>query len=273
MEKTMSTRKIVTLIVAGALALVGIGGAFAFTKVSAQAAEPQATQAPSAAQQPLTDPLAQPDTLQGFTRGGQPGGAQETNLAKALGITLEQLQAAYQTANTEALKEAVSKGLITQAQADQITANGLPNHPLREFGGPGTTGIDYDALLAKALGITTDQLKSARQQVEMARLDAAVASGQMNQAQADEMKAREALAGDAKFQASMKTSFEASVAQAVSDGIITQAQADQIIKNNTGMPFLGGAGGHGGRGGHGRGGPDGFGPQSQPTNPIPPTGN
>jgi hypothetical protein len=269
----MSTRKLVTWIMAGALALVGMGGALAYSKVSAQAADPTAT-VTAPAQQTTTVPQSAPNALKGAGRGGQADTAQDTDLATALGITLEKLQAAYQTANTEALKEAVSQGLITQAQADQITANGLPNHTLREFGRPGTTGIDYDALLAQALGITTDQLKSARQQVETARIDAAVASGQMTQAQADEMKARDALAGDAKFQASMKTSFEAAVAQAVSDGVITQAQADQIIKNNTSMPFLGGQGGpggHGGRGGHG--GPGGLDPQSQQANPAPSTGN
>ena len=156
-----------------------------------------------------------------------------------------------------------------------MTANGLSNRALREFGQPGTNGIDYDTLLAKALEITTDQLKTARQQVETARLDAAVANGQMTQAQADEMKARTALAGDTKFQASMQTAFAASVAQAVSEGVITQAQADLIIKNSSGMSFLGGPGGHGGgpggRGGHG--GPNGLTPPAQQANPVPSTGN
>jgi len=55
------------------------------------------------------------------------GGFSQQELATALGIDLPTLQAAYKSANTEALKEAVSKGLITQQQADQITARALTN--------------------------------------------------------------------------------------------------------------------------------------------------
>jgi len=76
-------------------------------------------------------------------------------------------------------------------------------------------------------------------------LDAQVASGQITQAQADGIKAHDALFAHAKFQAGMKSAFEADVKQAVSDGVITQTQADQIIKDNAaGHGFLGG--GHAG---------------------------
>lgn len=251
----MSRTKIISMIVAGALALVSIGGAIAYTGVSAQATEATPT---------LQTTQAAPTTQGAPARGGLKDGAQDTDLAAALGITVEKLQGAYQTANTEALKEAVSKSLLTQAQADQMAANGLSNRPLRGFEISGTSGVDYNALLANALGITTDQLQAARQQVETARLDAAVTSGQLTQAQADEIKARDALSGNAAFQASMKTAFEAAVKQAVTDGVITQAQADLIINNSTGMNFLGGPGGHGGRGGHG--GPLGI-PDAAPQTP------
>jgi hypothetical protein len=266
-ENRMTKTKLVSLIVVGTLALVGIGGAFASYKVAAQTLSPQTTQV-APAQQSGANNQALSDTGLGHNKGGQPDGAQDTDLAAALGVTLEQLQTAYQGANKEALTEAVSKGLITQAQADQMSANGLPNRPLREFGNQSANGVDYDALLAKALGITTDQLTAARLTVETTRLDAAVASGQLTQAQADEMKGRAVLAGDVKFKASMQAAFEASVNQAVSDGVITQAQADLIIKNSTGMPFLGGPGGHGGHGGFG-----GYAPQHQQTSPSTSTGN
>ena len=272
----MSKLKITGMIVAGAMALVALGGAFAFSKVSAQSPTPTVAPAsPGTQAQPNTQTQQNPSK---GMRGGPGGGTQNADLASALGITVEKLQAAYQTANAAALKEAVSKGLLTQAQADQITANGLPNRPLREFGKPGTNGVDYNALLANALGITTDQLTSAQQKAEAARVAAAVASGQMSQAQADAMQAHQALFGNAKFQASMKSAFEASVKQAVTDGVITQAQADAIIAEQANNTFPGGFGGHGGPGGPGGGrgghrGPGGFAnpngaQQNQQTNPT-----
>ena len=271
----MSKIKITAMIVAGALALAAFGGAFAFSNVAAQSPTP--TVVPGSA---VPNTATQPNTQKGV-RGGPDNGTQNADLAAALGITVEKLQSAYQSANAAALKEAVSKGLITQAQADQFTANGLPNSPMHEFGKPGSNGVDYNALLANALGITTDQLTAAQQKAEDARIAAAIASGQITQAQADQMKAqaeqmkaREALYGNAKFQASIKSAFTASVAQAVTDGVITQAQADAILAEQTNTVFpgagFGGPGGHGdGRGGSGGpfDGPNSA-PQTQPTTPT-----
>jgi hypothetical protein len=208
------------------------------------------------------------------------GGYSEQDLATALGITTDQLQAAYTAANTAAVKEAVSKGLITQAQADQITSNGGDLRQLERFGVfNGTNALDYNALLANALGVTTDKLKAAQQQAVNTNLDNAVKNGNMTQAQADEIKGRNALANDAKFQAAMKTAYEAALKQAVSDGVITQAQADAILQSQSqqGGFFGGGPGfgpgpdfgpGHGGHGGFGR--PDfNGGPGFNPNNPAP----
>jgi hypothetical protein len=92
-------------------------------------------------------------------------------------------------------------------------------------------------------------------------LDTAVTNGSITQAQADQAKGSYALENNAKFQASMKSAYEAAVNQAVADGVITQAQADLILKNSNALHFggmggFGGPGGFGGRGGHGgRGGP------------------
>ena len=97
-----------------------------------------------------------------------------------------------------------------------------------------------------------------------ADLDATVQSGQLTQAQADDMKARDALMSNTKFQTSMKSAYQAAVQQAVSDGVITQAQADQILKDNP-NGFQGGPGGMGGRGGPGRRGGQGA-PNGNPGN-------
>jgi hypothetical protein len=160
--------------------------------------------------------------------GGAQVGASDAELAKALGISEEQLQAAYDTAGAEALKEAVAKGLITQAQADQMSARG--NRFLFHLGKPGSTEtVDSEALLAKALNITTEQLQAARLEAFNASLDAALQAGTLTQAQVDQMKGMQALANDDAFQSGLTAAFEAQVKEAVTRGTITQAQADAIL--------------------------------------------
>jgi len=209
---------------------------------------------------------------------GRPGdrdGASQEQLASALGITTDELTAAYEKANQAALDKAVAEGLITQAQADELTQNsGADVFPFggRWQGWLSQKGIDYDALLADALGISTDELNAARQKAQEAALDQAVADGRLTQEQADLMKARQALYGNTKFQSAMQTAFEDAVKQAVSDGVITQAQADALLAEKAAMGDRGGFGGmfggHGGRGGHGGpGGRGGFGPGDQSTTP------
>jgi hypothetical protein len=244
----MSKRKVTTLILSVALTLMAFGGIFVYSHAAAQSPTPGA---PAQSTQTAPTDQSAPNPQPGMRGGPQDGAAHDAELAAALGISTEKLQAAFQSANEAALKEAVSQGLMTQAQADELSANGLPTRPLREI----ERGADYEALLAKALGISTDQLKAARQQVETAHIDAMLADGQITQTQADDMKARNALFADAKFQASMKSAFEAGVQQAVTDGILTQAQADQIIKDNAAGPGLPMGGGRGGPGGHGDRGP------------------
>ncbi len=116
----MRRKKFVLFGIIGAVLLGLAGGALAVTNVFAQAPAPT----PAA-------PNGQVQSGPGFgLRGGGFGGYSEQDLATALGIDVTRLQAAYAAANAEALKEAVSKGLITQAQADQITARGINNRPL-----------------------------------------------------------------------------------------------------------------------------------------------
>jgi hypothetical protein len=197
-----------------------------------------------------------------FGRGLKGGGTSDQDLATALGIDLTKLQAAYTTATNDAVAQAVAAGQITQSQADQIKANGNRFEDLSRYG---ATGIDYNALLAKALGITTDQLTAGYVKAYNTAIDARVTAGTLTQTQADLMKGEYALSNNAKFQSAMQSAYTAAVNQAVTDGVITQAQADQILKQNSGS-FMGGFGGrggpggfggdHGGKGGHGgRGGP------------------
>ena len=251
-------KRFLSLIVVGALAAAGVFGAFVYRSVSAQAPTPT----PAAPATPNGAAPAQPGWGKGM-RGGFQGANPGQQLADALGITLDKLQAAETAADAEAIKEAVAKGLLTQAQADRLSANAAKGPRFGEFGRFGAnSGIDYNALLAQALGITSDQLKTAQQKVQDDNLAAAVTSGAITQDQADLIKARQALANNSAFKNNLQSAYEAALKQAVTDGVITQAQADAILKEQSAAPGFPGMGprggffgGFGGPGGRGRGGP------------------
>jgi hypothetical protein len=230
----------------GALALTAALGAVAYQSVLA--ATPTATTTGTTGSNPPVGP--------GWEGGrGMHGGYTSQQLADALGITVDALNTAYQNAYSAALKDAVSKGLITQAQADQLTANGAA-FPYGDRWDNWLTqnGIDFNTYLADALGVSVDTLKTAYQTAYNTNIDQMVTNGNLTQTQADLMKGQYALYNDSTFQSSMKSAFTTAVNAAVASGVITQSQADQILSNNSNMlmPGMGGFGGPGGP--HGRGG-------------------
>lgn len=131
--------------------------------------------------------------------------------------------------------------------------------------------MDFDALLAAELGISVDELEAAREKAKELGLQAAVDNGNITQAQADQMKARAALmpyldrqtltakvlgmsAEDLQaaleggstiqdllsaeglnaidFQKALLDAYQAAIQQAVQDGVITQAQADEFLNDD-----------------------------------------
>ncbi|GIV64137.1 MAG: hypothetical protein AB1457_07850 [Chloroflexota bacterium] len=174
-------------------------------------------------------------------------------LAEALGITTDELNSAYQQAMQSAVQEGVEKGLITQAQADAIL-NGTGR-----FGGKGMlgwlfqNGVDFEAHLAEALGISVDDLQNAYVKAAEIRLEQAVADGRITEEEANLLRARHALFNNEAFQNSMQAAFENAVQEAVTNGIITQEQADLILQQG-GFGMRGGFMGFGGCLGGGRGG-------------------
>jgi hypothetical protein len=242
----MQHKKAISIFILGALTLAVIFGTVAYQTVLA--ATPTTTSTATTTQ---ADP--------GWVKGKGPnGGYTSDNLANALGITVDELTAAYQEAYTSALNQAVSQGLITQAQADDLTTNG---HAF-PYGGRwedflSQNGIDFNTFLAEALNISVEELKVAHQTASYAGIDQAVTDGKITQEQADLMKGRYALYNDNTFQSSMQSAYSEAVNQAVAAGVITQSQADQILSQSTNMfsPGMGGWGGQGGHGGpRGRGG-------------------
>ncbi len=162
----------------------------------------------------------------GFDRGGRFGFGSSFDydafMAEELGVTVADLQAARQAAQEAALEQAVADGVITTEQAELVKAR----HALRQY-------INNEEILANVLGITTDELESARQEGK----SLPYLLGELGLEPAD-------------IQAALQTAYEDALQQAVEDGIITDAQAEQLQQNGFGGRGLGMPGfGTPGRGG------------------------
>jgi len=145
-------------------------------------------------------------------------------LASALGVSVVTLENARESARDAALAQALADGEITQEEYDLIQAR----QALQDYS-------DRDAMLADALGITPAELQAAQE------------AGKRVPDLLDELGIEQAA-----FQADIQAAQEAAYAQAVADGVITQEQADQIQEGGQGGP--GGSDGHGRPGGHRPGG-------------------
>ncbi len=157
-------------------------------------------------------------------------------LADALGITVEDLQAARLKAEQAAVQKMLDEGWIGQKQADLM----LARLALRDY-------LDRDVLTAEALGITVEDLQAARDEGKTLR-------DLLDEQNIDPQDFRDAL----------QEAHQAAIDQAVQEGVITQEQADLLQNARPGFDGGFGPGGHpGGRGGSrpGPGGPGmGFGP-------------
>ena len=176
-------------------------------------------------------------SLRGLHHGSMSSGrgAHDEYLAEALGITVEQLAAARRQATAAYLADAVTAGDITQEQADLMLARVALSGV-----------IDKQALLAEGLGMTVEELTAA--------LDGGQSLSELMTAQGIDADT---------LQTNVQAAYASAIARAVTDGVITQAQADAVLAQETngfglfgGHGFGGRGGGHGGghRGHHGRGG-------------------
>ena len=233
----MNVKKRLMTAVVGGLAIAGfvVATTLALPQISAaQTQTPPADQAADLANAPRD-------------RMG-PGGPienQDKYLADALGITQEELTTAQTKAREAGIQQAVTDGLITQAQADaMLNKTGADKRGARiNLKG---ANLDQDELLADALGISVEKLQAAQETAAKARLAQAVTDGRITQEQADQITAERAL----QKYISDKGFFKSAVESAVKDGVITQAQADTILSQNP-QGLFGGAMGRGGMGGPG----------------------
>lgn len=172
-----------------------------------------------------SDDGANPPTGPGFGNRGDRQGFdgerpdltdQNELLAEALGVTVEELQAAREAVRVAAIEQAVADGDLTQEQADEI----LSNENGRRGGKRGVPGREgNDELLAEELGVTVEALEAAREEVQAARVAEMIEAGVMTQEQADMMEAQRAVRSyldtDAISEA-MQDAYEAAIEQAPS---------------------------------------------------------
>ncbi len=154
----------------------------------------------------------------------------DESLAAALGISVETLQSARLSAYGKAVDEALSLGLITESQAGSLKAE--EDFSLRKIirfvSKDDLEQIDFIALFADELGLSTEELNEALQAARQVQLDAAIEEGRLTQEQADLLSAREALSASSSFMDDVKSGYQAALKNAVSAGTITQEQADAL---------------------------------------------
>ncbi len=166
-------------------------------------------------------------------------------IAAELGVTVDELEAAQDAVQETMLAQLVADGTITQEQLDEM----LEMQALRELGKEIFSRDDAQAVIAEQLGLTVEELAAAR--------DEGTHVYDLAEEQGIDMETLMTAVSEART---------AAFAQAVTDGLLTQEQADLLLSQNGSHFGFGGHGGpggrgmHGGHGGHGgmRGG--GFGP-------------
>jgi len=208
-----SKKKIVLSIAAGTLVLAMVAGAagfFAFSNARAQE---------SLLGRRLNSVVQAVDISNSFGdddfahRGVRPDAADfwfdrsngDAYLAQALGISEEELAAARVKAAELAMQAAVDEGRITQEQADWMKAR----QALQPY-------LDRQALSATALGMTVEELDTARQ------------AGTDMQTLLDE----QGLTAE-EYQAALQEAYKAALQKAVDDGVITQTQMDELLSQQS----------------------------------------
>jgi hypothetical protein len=213
---------------------------------------------PVAPAQPAAPVAGQRSPQGGPTGERGPGGApvddnRDELLAGALGITVEELTAAQATAQEAGLAQAVEEGLLTQEEADAILANTADggHGPGGHFMGHGAEGAIDGEQLL------ADALGITVEELEVAE-EVAFAAG-LEQAVTDGTITQEqadTMTAQRAFRTyaaeQAQTAYADALAAAVDAGAITQAQAD-LLSSTQGQ--FGHGGMKGGRGGHGFGMP------------------
>ncbi|MCJ7696355.1 MAG: hypothetical protein MUO40_13160 [Anaerolineaceae bacterium] len=153
-------------------------------------------------------------------------------LADELGITLDDLKAAIVSAEKAFIQAKVDSGDLAPNRVDdlleRLDETNKPFRPMRD-GKPMGMSDEMNTYLAKALGISLEDLTQAQENVFIAGIAQAVADGKLTQEQADLMLARRAT--QSYMEEARIAAYQNAIAQALADGAITQAQADLLLAN------------------------------------------
>lgn len=165
-----------------------------------------------------------------------PGGSYE-DLAAALGISVEDLTAAWEKAFTSAVDAALEAEYITASQAERLKAGDPVFRTLYRYLSETERAVfDQEVYLSEALGISETELEEAYAAVKQARIDQLVADGTITQKQADLRAAFQALRESTTFAANMKQAMTEAINAEVEAGSLSQAQADLLIANLDKVP-------------------------------------
>ena len=201
--------------------------------------------------------------------------SQKVSVTKFSSSVAGQAGAGPEQALATILKDLVTKGTLTQAQADAVTAAAAAakaahdaNHPMGGKGGPlGADRAAIETLVSTTIGVDTATIKSrlhageSLAQIAGAKKDALIAA-----LVADETKRIDAAVTAGKLTAAQATTLKANLVAHVTEEVNAVGG-----KGPFGKGPKGGKGGHGGRGGHDHGGPlgGGMGGATAPTLPTP----
>jgi hypothetical protein len=155
-------------------------------------------------------------------------------LASKLGISVDNLKSDVVAAEKDVIEQAVTDGKLTRAQADQLEQRLSTNAPLVPFfggmrggvGGPGRGGPGFPG--GRFGGVNTLEAVASALNMKPADLNAQLQGGKTL---ADIAKSQNV--DQAKVKQAIIDATKAQVQREVQDGLITQAQADQILANLT----------------------------------------
>ena len=126
-------------------------------------------------------------------------------LATEFGISTDELTAAREKASELSLQAAIDDGSLTQEQADWIKVR----RALQPY-------IDRQALSATALGLTVDEMTTARQDGK----------------DMETLLEEQGLTAE-EFQTALQAAYQAALQKALDDGVITQEQMDTLLSQQT----------------------------------------
>ena len=206
--------------------------------------------------------------------------SQKVSVTKSSASVAGQVGVGPEQALATILKDLVTKGTLTQAQADAITASVTAakaahdaDHPMGGKGGPlGADRAAIETLVSTTIGVDTATIKSRLQageslaQIAGAKKDALIAA-----LVADETKRIDAAVTAGALTTAQATELKANLVAHVTEEVNAVGGKGPFGKGPGGKGPKGGKGGPGGRGGHDHGGPmgGGMGGATTPTLPTP----